>query len=172
MSAENETERVKKIDINDEESDERNIIFEINGEFLSLGINYIREIIEVETIREIPKLSAKFEGIIHLRKQMIPILNFNYCIFSKSNFEEFNEKNKLKQIIILKTSVGEFGILVDGIYDIINVTDDHYDNIPTAVKTEIPIAFIESIYKFEEKLVKNLNLSGILAKCATMSSFD
>ena len=83
ISIYNESEREKSINRStDEDFDQRLIIFEINGEFLSLSINYVREIIEVEKIREIPKLSAKFEGIIHLRDQIIPILNFNYCIFN------------------------------------------------------------------------------------------
>ena len=112
MALNNESNNMKNNAVS-EDSDHRHIIFELNKEYLSLGIHYIREIIEVDNIREIPKLSAKFEGVIHLREQVIPILNFNYCIFSKSNLDDFEDKIHNSNAILINSPSNPTGMVED-----------------------------------------------------------
>jgi chemotaxis protein CheY-P-specific phosphatase CheC/chemotaxis signal transduction protein len=156
----------------DEYFKQRYIIFEVNKEYLAIGLSYVKEIIEIEKIREIPKLSAKFEGIIHLRENIIPILNFNYCIFNKSDFADENQKSNHNKIIIIRTSIGEFGILVDWVDDIIELTTENFENLPTAVKTEIPINFIENMVSIKNRNVKILDLPVILSKKFGLDEFS
>ena len=156
----------------DEYFKQRYIIFEVNKEYLAIALSYVKEIIEIEKIREIPKLSAKFEGIIHLREKIIPILNFNYCIFNKSDFADENQKSNHYKIIIIRTSIGEFGILVDWVDDIIELTTENFENLPTAVKTEIPINFIENMVSIKKRNVKILDLPVILSKKFGLDEFS
>jgi chemotaxis protein CheC len=156
----------------DEFFKQRFIIFEVNEEYLAIGLSYVKEIIEIETIREIPKLSAKFEGIIHLREKIIPVLNFNYCIFNKSDFADEEQKSTHCKIIIIKTSVGDFGILVDWVDDIIELTTEHFEDLPTAVQTAIPIDFIENMISIKNKTVKILDLPAIFSKKFGLDEFS
>jgi chemotaxis protein CheC len=146
--------------VNPEKNDNKYIVFSLNKENLSLKLNLIQEVIEVKKIRPIPRLSAKFEGIYFLRGEIVPILNLNYCIFNTTNLDKTVNQSE-KRVVVFNYLQGIFGFIVDEIHDIVELEEDHFNDIPTAIESKIPLDFIEKIASINNKIIKIISIGSI-----------
>ncbi|MGZ3790016.1 MAG: chemotaxis protein CheW [Bacteriovorax sp.] len=107
------------------------ISFTINQIKMAFDISGIHEIVKVSEIQQSSIQTNICLGIINLRGQVVPIINFAQLL----EMPESDEKNVLnKRIIILKIEQAQFGLLVDSV-----------ESISTYVKTEIiPIPLFDS----------------------------
>ncbi|MHA1672898.1 MAG: chemotaxis protein CheC [Promethearchaeota archaeon] len=144
-----------------EEIEDRYIVFRLNDENIAIGLQHVQEVIDVQEIRTIPKLEEKFSGIYNLRNEIIPIINFSFCIFGASNKERKEEKTQLK-VVILTLYNEVFGILVDVIEDIIKLSEEHYKQVPSSMATKVPLKYIENIAQINEKSIIVFDLKNLM----------
>lgn len=95
------------------------------------------------------------EGIINLRAKVIPILNLSKVLnFSGSGVTGSS------RIIVLEENKNTFGILVDRVNGVLNITEDSLDT-ENISNGRLSSLYIDGIAKTGEGLVLILNLSTI-----------
>lgn len=137
------------------------VVFRLAGETYGLDIGKVKEIIYMQTITAVPNTSAFIEGIINLRGQVIPVYNMK----AKFGMPDY-EPDRQTRIIVVETEEVLVGIIVDGVSEVLNVSDDVIEPPSPAIATNFNEDFIAGIAKLEEKLVILLNLEQIMSRNA------
>ncbi|MHA1729001.1 MAG: chemotaxis protein CheW [Promethearchaeota archaeon] len=165
MATESEDLSKKLQDLEGSQMDISNrfIIFQLNTEIIALSVKHVREVEDVEIIRVIPKLSKKFRGICNLRGEILPILNLSYCVFGKSKDYKKNVINS-KKVIFINAEEETFGLLVDEIDDIVEFSDEDYENIPSIIPSQIPLQYIRRVVHFNGKTIVIINFLKVMEK--------
>lgn len=134
------------------------LVFKLNEEFYATDIMEVERILGYETPTELPESPAFLDGVIKYEDGILPIIN----LASKFNLRkrEIDEENK---IIVVKSEKGKFGILVDGVCEVININEDEIDN-PLSISTLISQKYIKGLVKKENKLIIMLDLSKVLTE--------
>ncbi len=160
----NATEELSQFNQEDQENEvSRYIIFELNKELLGIELTNVQEVLTLDYIQKIPKISEKFAGIYNLRGEVLLILDLAQGLFpGRINLVKQGELSR--KVIVLKISQDVIGILVDNINDIIELTDDNFENIPALIQTKIPIEFIERIAQAKDRIIKILNIKQIISE--------
>ncbi len=131
------------------------ITFYIKNNLFAIKIEFIKEIIPVPIISEIPNESDYIIGAINLRNDIIPIVDLN-----KKFFKETTEIKNKNCIIILDINSKNFGIVVDVVQDICSIPDSCISKIDSVIP--IPDKFLSYILKFNNKIIISLNCKKIL----------
>lgn len=144
----------------------RYIIFQLNGEMLGLNVKYVREVVDLNEVRVIPKLSKKFKGICILRGEILPVLHLSKCIYGEDFIQavdtEQSGKRKIQKTIFIHGTDETFGLSVDEIDDIIELADAAFKNIPSVVQTRIPLQYIKNIAQIKENTVITIDFLKIM----------
>lgn len=96
----------------------QDITFLLDEQEYSIGINGIREIINVSEIKNKVKSSSCIKGVISLRGELITIIDLKVHLFEKET-----ETNKNSRVLLLNSSP-TCGILVDSVKEIVNYEID------------------------------------------------
>jgi len=99
--------------------DKKFVTFLLNNEMYAISLQYIREFIKIVKLSVVPCVPEFYVGLSNLRGEFIPVLDIKgFLGISKT---EITEKTK---IIFVKTTKMQLGIIVDEVFDIINVPSD------------------------------------------------
>ena len=78
----NATEELSQFNQEDQENEvSRYIIFELNKELLGIELTNVQEVLTLDYIQKIPKISEKFAGIYNLRGEVLLILDLAQGLF-------------------------------------------------------------------------------------------
>ncbi|MGD9579927.1 MAG: chemotaxis protein CheW [Vampirovibrionia bacterium] len=103
----------------DKTSDQRFVTFLLNNEMYAISLQYIQEFSKILNLAIIPCVPEFYVGLSNLRGEFIPVIDIKgFLGISKT---EITEKSK---IIFVKIPKMQVGIMVDEVFDIINVTSD------------------------------------------------
>lgn len=99
--------------------DQRFVSFLLHNELYAVSLKYIREFSKVFNLSVIPCVPEFYIGLSNLRGEFIPVLDIKgFLGISKT---KITEKSK---IIFVSTPKMQVGVLVDEVFDIINVSSD------------------------------------------------
>lgn len=100
-------------------SDQRFVTFLLNNEMYAISLQFIREFSKIINLATVPCVPEFYIGLSNLRGEFIPVVDIKgFLGISKT---KITEKSK---IIFAKTPKMQIGILVDEVFDIINVKTD------------------------------------------------
>lgn len=114
----------REIKIDDDETNyyQNNFVsFNLNGETYCISLKYVKEFCKLKTVNvvTVPCVPAFIIGIFNLRGEFITIIDINcFLQIGKTNI---TEKSK---IIVAKTPEMQVGILVDDVFNIVNIPKD------------------------------------------------
>jgi purine-binding chemotaxis protein CheW len=128
------------------------VIFALGSEQYALPIAQVQEIIRYTEPRAVSSDAAWVRGVISLRGKIVPVCD----LADRLGLE--GERAATAKIVIVETSVGTAGVIVDEVVEVITVDASQLDALPTA-----GAAFIEAIAKIDDRLVVLLNPDGIFA---------
>ena len=132
------------------------IVIRLGEEQFGIDIRYIDNIVRMQTITRVPKVAAYLKGVINLRGEVIPVMS----IRMKMGLEE-DEITKATRIIILKSeSQGNFGIIVDGVKEVVTLDTEQIDKVAYDMK-EGSINFLTGVGKHNGELISILDLNAI-----------
>ena len=94
------------------------VVFMLNKAYYGVPILQVQEIVKMTEITEIPNTPDFVQGIVNLRGKIIPIIDMRKRFGLPE--EEVNENWK---ILILKSDDVLFGVMVDQISEVENLTD-------------------------------------------------
>lgn len=103
----------------------RYLIFFIDNESYGIEIQYVTEIIGIQTITEVPELPDYVKGIINLRGKIIPVMDVRLRF--KKQAKEYNDRTCIIVIDIMDMSIG---LIVDSVSEVVTINDTDISELP------------------------------------------
>src|SRR5512144_103180 len=128
------------------------VVFSLGAEEYALPIGAVHEIIRYTEPRAVASDADWIRGVIGLRGKIIPIFD----LAARMGLMDLSAEPG--KIVIVETGTGQVGVIVDEVDEVITVTSDQLEDVPTASR-----ATIEAIAKVEDRLVILLNPEGLFA---------
>ncbi|TGM81848.1 purine-binding chemotaxis protein CheW [Leptospira mtsangambouensis] len=136
------------------------LTFLISEELFGLGILYIKEIIEFESVTHVPMMPEYIPGVINLRGNVVPVIDLNMRFYRRKT-----ETNRKTCIIITEIKVEneiiDVGLLVDAVNEVVDITPESIEE-PPSFGSKIRLDFIQGLGKLESKFVIILKVNQIL----------
>ena len=133
-------------------------ILKLATEYYALDIMKVNTIKEYELPNRIPHAKPFVKGVINLRGQIVPILDLREILGYEEDFS--NEKRK---IIIIENEDELLGLIIDEVLSISRIEDNQIEDLDKVGFTDFADV-IESVAKFDDKLVAILSIPKILEK--------
>ncbi|MCW7489954.1 chemotaxis protein CheW [Leptospira meyeri] len=136
------------------------LTFLISEELFGLGILYIKEIIEFESVTHVPMMPEYIPGVINLRGNVVPVIDLNMRFYRRKT-----ETNRKTCIIIteikLENEIIDVGLLVDAVNEVVDIAPESIEE-PPSFGSKIRLDFIQGLGKLENKFVIILKVNQIL----------
>jgi purine-binding chemotaxis protein CheW len=130
------------------------VVFSIASEAYGLPITQVQEIIRYSRPRTVPGAAGAVSGVINLRSKIIPVGDLRDFVgaapFELESLEERAGELRADQrkIVIVETSHGPVGFVVDDVDKVMNVEDSEIE-----VTSAASAAYVEGIAKVEDELI-------------------
>lgn len=134
------------------------VSFRLANEEYGLNIMRVQEIILMGNITEIPEVPAYIRGLINLRGKVIPIVDLR-----KRFGLDVSDTNESTRIIVVNADGNTFGIVVDGVSEVLRIEADQIEPPPTGL-LGLEQAYIKGLVKMGEKIMILLNMDTILSQ--------
>jgi purine-binding chemotaxis protein CheW len=123
-----------EIDLDDDDFEEdtqkdKYLIFHLANEDYGIEVSYVREIIGVQKITEVPDREDFLKGVINLRGKIIPVID----VRMRFNLE-FKPYNERTSIIVLEVESTNIGLIVDGVSEVLNIPEQQIEASPKTNK--------------------------------------
>lgn len=136
------------------------IVIQIGEEQYGINIAFVDNIVRMQHITRVPKVPAHLKGVINLRGIVVPVMSLRL----KMGLEE-DVLTKATRIIILKLeSIGEIGIIVDEVKEVIALSEEQVEKVSTTNNAPDHINFVQCVGKCGDELVSILDLNAVTAE--------
>jgi purine-binding chemotaxis protein CheW len=129
------------------------VVFSLGAEEYALPIEAVHEIIRFTEPRAVASDVDWIRGVIGLRGKIIPIFD----LAARMGLVDLSAEPG--KIVIVETGTDQVGVIVDEVDEVITVTTDMLEDVPSANRDTI-----EAIAKVEDRLVILLNPEGLFAR--------
>ena len=146
--------------IEDEEEDtqaNKYMTFKVSKESFGIGIRFIREIIELQTITEVPEMPDFLKGVINLRGKVIPVIDLR--VRFKIGAKEFDDRTC---IIIIEVKDSSVGFIVDSVEEVAEIADKNIEPAPNFRSETGKEKYISGIGKVGDHIKIILDVEKIL----------
>ena len=132
------------------------VIFELAKEFYGINIAVVESIIKMQAITQLPHTPSYMKGVTNLRGSVLPVIDL------RTRFAlETREYTRQTRIIIVTMGSIKVGVVVDGVSEVLRVSDDLIEPLPPMVNS-VNSAFLKGIVRLENRLIILLDLGKIL----------
>lgn len=100
--------------------------FKSGQEYFGLGIEYVQQIIQYQTITMVPETEDYIKGLINLRGRIVPVVDVRLRF--KQGQCEYNDKTCILVINVKSTTVG---LVVEQIAEVVEIKEDNILPPPT-----------------------------------------
>lgn len=143
--------------VGEDEADlQQYLSFQLSDEEYALDITQINEIIKFRELTEIPRVPDFILGIISLRGVVVPVFDLKRR-FSLGRAE----LTSASRIVVCQGGEMTAGLLVDRINQVITLSDGSMEP-PPAVLSGIDRELVQSVGRFQGRMVIVLNLTSVL----------
>jgi purine-binding chemotaxis protein CheW len=97
------------------------LIFNLENQKYALKTEFVKLIEKASKITPIPKAPQYAKGVINLRGKIVPIVDIKYILELERTKEE-------EKFIILCVKEKDFGISVDSVEEVIEVSEENFEN--------------------------------------------
>lgn len=136
------------------------VCFKLSGKEFGFPILQVKEVVKLDRMIELPELSGSFEGVINLRGQLVPIVDF------RKRFGHPGDATAVPKALILKLSKEEYyAAVIDDISEIISLSESKFLALsPTVMENNS--RNISGIVEVEEgRTIIMLDATGVLRDC-------
>ncbi len=135
---------------------EEYLCFKVANEEYALSIMAIKEIIKPREVTEVPRMPRFVSGVISLRGIIIPIMDMRLRLSLP-----VREATGRERILVLKTSNGLCGVLVDEVIQVVRIGSSAIEGPPT-ILDGVDREFVMGLGRFDNRMLILLNLESIL----------
>lgn len=151
------------LEIEDEDTQkDKFLTFTIGSEAYGIEISFVKEIIGIQPVTQIPELPDFIKGIINLRGKIIPVMDVRLRF--KKEEKEYNDRTCIIVVDINDVSVG---LIVDTVAEVVNIPNENIA-LPPQLSTNYQNRYVKGIGKEGDK-VKLLLDCGKLLKDSELS---
>jgi len=142
----------------DQASDEveEYLCFKVADEEYALSIMAIKEIIKPREVTEVPRMPGFVSGVISLRGIIIPIMDMRLRLSLP-----VRQATGRERILVLKTSSGLCGVLVDEVIQVVRIGSSAIEG-PPAILDGVDREFVMGLGRHDNRMLILLNLESIL----------
>lgn len=133
------------------------VVFTIGDEEFGVDISQVREIVRVAEITYLPKAPVFIEGVVNLRGQVLAVLDLSKRLGVASK-----ERGENTRIIVVEVGENTVGMIVDSVLEVLRMSSESIEEVPSLVETEVPEHFIRGVGKLKDRLLVLLDLSRVL----------
>ncbi len=132
------------------------IVIRLGEEQYGIDISYVNNIVRMQHITRVPKVSNYIKGVINLRGEVLPVISLRL----KMGLDE-DQYDKATRIIILKTeNEGQIGVLVDEVKEVVTLAEKSIEKVSHDSKNE-KANFLSGVGKNNGELISILDLNVI-----------
>lgn len=132
------------------------VIFELANEFYGINISVVESIIKMQAITQLPQSPAYVKGVTNLRGSVLPVIDL------RSRFAlDPKEDTRQTRIIIVTMGAIKVGVTVDGVSEVLRVSDELIEPLPPMVNS-VNSVFLKGIVRLENRLIILLELGKVL----------
>lgn len=118
------------------------IIFQLAGQHYGVEIEYVKEVVPLMKVTQVPQMPRDWYGIASIRQQVTPIVDLRLHMGLPGRAPQLNDP-----IIILREDERQIGILVDEVsqvlYDATGASVDYQDGM-MIINLEVSAIFIKT----------------------------
>jgi len=133
------------------------VVFTIGKEEFGVDISQVREIVRLVQITYLPKAPVFIEGVVNLRGQVLAVIDL-----AKRLGLESQRRGENTRIIVVEVGENTVGMIVDSVSEVLRLSSDCVDEVPSLVDTEVPEHYIKGVGKLKDRLLVLLDLNRIL----------
>lgn len=133
--------------------------FEADNQYFAVPIDVVNRIIGIQEITRIPKQSPYVKGVINLRGQIVPIVDFR----SRLNLEE-TEYNERTTIVITERDNMFIGYIVDDVNEVMNIDSSKISILSDNKKDNKENELVWGYFKTDKKIIKLLDFMNMTEK--------
>ena len=122
------------------------LTFSVGKESYGIEIKFVKEIIGIQEITEVPELADYVKGIINLRGKIIPVIDVRLRF--KKQAKDYNDRTCIVVIDIKEIYVG---LIVDNVADVISIDDSNIVP-PPDTKTGFHNRYVRGIGKVGDEV--------------------
>ncbi len=138
------------------------LTFSLGSENFALGIETVREVLEMTAITKIPRTPEYMRGVINLRGHAVPVIELRRK-FGMSKKEDTVDTCIIIVEIIMDGESSIMGGLVDSVSEVLELADDKIEPAPL-MGAAVDTAFIKGIGRLNEEFIIILKLNRIFSK--------
>ena len=132
------------------------IVVKFGEEQYGIDIKYVDNIVRMQHITRVPKVSNYIKGVINLRGEVVPVMSVRLKMDLADDVE-----TKATRIIILKLEQHcNIGILVDEVKEVVNLEENQIERVSYETKDD-KSNFIYGIGKYDGGLISLLDLNSV-----------
>ena len=142
------------------------LTFHLAGEDYGIEIQYVIEIIGIQTITDVPDMPSFIRGVINLRGKVVPIMDVR-ARFGLDD-REYDERTC---IIVVNIDGTEVGLVVDEVSEVMDIPDAHVEPAPRTHKNSED-SFIQGMGKVNNDVKILLDVHKLLFSGEMMALTD
>ncbi|MCP4153317.1 MAG: purine-binding chemotaxis protein CheW [bacterium] len=135
------------------------ISFYIGGEVFGIDVMKVQEVNTMQEVRPIPRAPAFIEGMLDLRGEMIPIIDFR-----KRFALEESDRDSGTRIIVTEVENNLVGLIVDSVAKILTVEAENLKAAPPMLDYVVDARYISGVVSLEERLLIVIDPEHILSR--------
>ncbi|MFZ5987417.1 MAG: chemotaxis protein CheW [Bacillota bacterium] len=131
------------------------VIFKLGKEDYGLDIQKVTTIEKIMPAARVPKTPNYIKGVINLRGEIVPVMDLR----TKFNLPAVEETEETR-IIILKFNEISFGVIVDEVDEVLQLTEESIENVSN-FSNDVSMDYILGVGKVDDRIVTLLNLEKL-----------
>lgn len=140
------------------ETDRRQLVnVQIGTEEFGIDIGLVHDIHRMVKITPIPQTPPHFKGIINLRGQIIPVVDFRILFDLPATADE----NKERRIVVIESNSQTIGFIVDGVREVLRIPISTIQEAPDIIKSQVDKRYIEGVAQLDDRLIIVLNIEAV-----------
>ncbi len=132
------------------------VVFELANEFYGIDIALVESIIKMQAITQLPQTPTFIMGVTNLRGTVLPVIDLRI----RFGLETQNDTKQTRIIIVTMGKV-KVGVMVDGVSEVLRVSDELIEPVPTMVNS-VNADFLKGIVRLEDRLIVLLEVEKVL----------
>ena len=134
------------------------IVTQLGEEQYGIDIKLISNIVRMQKITRVPKVSPYIRGVINLRGEVIPVISLRL----KMGLSDDEITKKTRSIILTLEQHESIGVLVDEVKEVVTLDEEHVEKV--SYDKDDKAKFLSGVGKYDDKLISLLEIHSVLAE--------
>ncbi|MCS7466023.1 chemotaxis protein CheW [Stieleria sp. ICT_E10.1] len=140
--------------------------FLVDGLLYGIEVQNVQEVVRVQPTTRVPLAPQVVRGLMNLRGHIVSMLSLRNVLGLPARASDRHEMS-----VIIRSSDGPVGLLVDEIGDVMRVDQADHESVPgTLHRRQRP--FLRCAYKLEQRLLLILDVDRVATATATATAID